>query len=317
MRKSLKRFTTLLIFMILCLAIGSPAVLAAENPSLELGVTVKLSGTLPTTPEDFLIKLAADEIGNPMPEGALNGVYTMTVTGAGAITFPEMTFSKVGIYKYRIWQQPGSDPNGYYDSTIYHLNVLITNAEDGGLEITSLLYKNEETDKSPDVIFDNHYANPAVVRFTAEKLLDGNIPDDDDFTFMLTDAEGAVLQTKRNLSEDVIFDEIAIRETGTNVYYLREQKGSDPFIQYDPSVYKITVDVSKNQAGDYVATTTIERKGQSYSGIPIFNNETLEFEDIEDLPLPSTGEAKTMFPLAGVILILSGTYLSLKPKKTR
>lgn len=317
MKKSLKRLTTLLIFMILCLTIGSPAVLAAENPTLELGVTVKLSGTLPTAPEDFLIKLAADEIGNPMPEATLNGVYTMTVTGAGTATFPEMTFSKVGIYKYRIWQQPGSDPNGYYDSTIYHLNVLITNAEGGGLEITSLLYKNEETDKSPDVIFDNHYANPAVVRFTAEKLLDEDIPDDNQFTFILMDEEETVLQTKRNLGKDVIFDEIAIRETGIKVYYLREEKGSDSFILYDSSVYKITIDVSKNQTGDYVAMTTIELEGQTYSGIPIFNNETLEFKDIEDLPLPSTGEAKTMLPLAGVILILSGAYLSLKPKKTR
>src|SRR5690554_5276083 len=72
MRKSLHRLTTLLIFMILCLTIGSPAVLAAESPSLELGVTENLSGTLPAVPEDFLIKLAAVEIGNPMPEATLN-----------------------------------------------------------------------------------------------------------------------------------------------------------------------------------------------------------------------------------------------------
>lgn len=314
MRTSLQRLTTLLIFMILCLTIGSPAVLAAESPSLELGVTVKLSGTLPTVPEDFLIKLAADEIGNPMPEATLNGVYTMAVTGAGTSTFPEMTFTKVGIYNYRIWQQPGLDPNGYYDTSIYHLNVFVTNALGGGLEIISLLYKDDETEKSPDVIFNNHYANPAVVRFTAQKQLDAKSPLDNQFTFMLTDADGVVLQTKRNQADAVIFDEIAIRENGTKVYYLKEEKGSNPFILYDPSVYKITVNVSKNSVGDYIAATTTELAGQTYSGIPIFRNRTFEIEDVRDLP--RTGEAQSMLPIIGVLLLLGGVTLNLHRKKT-
>jgi len=316
MRKSLKRLTTLLIFMILCLTIGSTAVKAAENPKLELDVTVNLSGILPPEPEDFLIKLEADEVGNPMPEGTLNGVYTMAITGAGTEAFPEMTFSKVGIYNYRIWQQPGLDPNGYYDTTIYHLNVFVTNAPGGGLEITSLLYKDDETDKSPDVIFENRYANPAVVSFTARKLLDERTPTDNQFTFMLTNSEGTVLQTKRNLGDEVSFDEISIRESGTKVYYLSEDKGSDPFIFYDSSVYKITVNVSKDSAGDYIASATTELAGQIYSGIPIFKNRTLEIEDVEPLPLPRTGEAKSMLPVIGVILLLGGVTLNLKRRKT-
>ena len=314
MRKSLHRLTTLLIFMILCLTIGSPAVLAAENPSLELGVTVNLSGILPTVPEDFLIKLEADEIGNPMPEATLNGVYTMAVTGGGTSTFPKLTFSKVGIYQYRIWQQPGLDPNGYYDTTIYHLNVFVTNAEGGGLEITALLNKAGETEKSDEIIFENRYATPAVVKFTAKKLLDDKIPINNQFTFMLTDADGTILQTKRNLADDVIFDEIALRETGTKVYYLREEKGSNPFVLYDPSVYKITVNVSKNSTGDYVATTTTELAGQIYSGIPVFKNKTLEIEDIRDLP--GTGEAQSMLPILGALLLLGGVTMNLKRKKT-
>ncbi len=311
MKKSLHHITTLLIFMILCLTIGSPAVLAAENPSLELDVTVNLSGILPPVPEDFLIKLEADEIGNPMPVATLNGVYTMVITGAGTANFPKLTFSKVGIYKYRIWQQPGLDPNGYYDTTIYHLNVFVTNAVGGGLEITSVINKDGEIEKKPDVIFDNRYANPAVVRFTAQKLLDNKTPLDNQFTFMLTDADGAVLQTKRNLADGVTFDDIVIKETGTKVYFLKEEKGANPLIQYDPTVYKITINVSKNSTGDYVATSTIEVSGKIYSGIPIFKNKTIIRE------LPKTGEAQSMLPILGVVLLLGGVTLNLKRKKTR
>lgn len=319
MIKRLQRLTTLLIFMILCLTIGSPAVQAAENPSLELDVTVNLSGVLPTVPEDFLIKLAAEEIGNPMPEATLNGVYTMAVTGAGTKTFPKMTFSKVGIYNYRIWQQPGLEEDGYYDTTIYHLNVFVTNAPGGGLEITSLLYKNDEKEKSPEVIFDNRYAAPAVVRFTAQKLLDNKIPLDNQFTFVLTDASGTVLQTKKNLGDDVMFDEIALKETGARVFYLKEEKGSDPFILYDQTLYKITVNVSKNTIGDYVASMTMEVNGQIYSGNPIFRNRTLEIEDVSDKPkpeLPRTGESKSMLPVVGVLLLIGGVSLNLNRKKT-
>ena len=307
MRMRFKRLMPLLIFSILCLTIGSPAVLAAENPSLELGVTVNLSGTLPAEPEDFLIKLTADEIGNPMPEGTLTDVYTLTVTGEGTATFPKITYPKVGIYKYRIWQQPGLDPNGYYDTTLYHLTVYVTNAVGGGMEITTVLYKDDETEKSPEVIFENRYADPAVVRFSARKLLDDTIPQDGRFTFLLTDADGTVLQTKQNIGDDVTFDAISIRETGITVFYLKEQRGTDLKMIYDPTVYKITVATAKTQTGDYVATTTIEKAGAVYPGIPLFNNRTGE--------LPNTGESNSVLPFIGALLLLGGAALSLRSRE--
>lgn len=169
----------------------------------------------------------------------------------------------------------------------------------------------ENTYVEPVVVADNRYANPAVVRFTAQKLLDNKTPLDNQFTFMLTDADGAVLQTKRNLADGVTFDDIVIKETGTKVYFLKEEKGSNPLIQYDPAVYKITINVSKNSTGDYVATSTIEVSGKIYSGIPIFKNKTIIRE------LPKTGEAQSMLPILGVVLLLGGVTLNLKRKKTR
>ena len=133
----------------------APTALAAENPSVAISATVKLTGTLPATPGSFPIKLSANELSNPMPVGSLNGISTMIVNGAGTVTFPEITFAKVGIYKYTIWQQSGSDPDCQYDTTIYHLTIFVTNADGGGLETTSVIYDGE-TEKCPAVVFHNN-----------------------------------------------------------------------------------------------------------------------------------------------------------------
>lgn len=146
------------VMAVMCMMSMSIPAFAAENPGVSIPVTVSLSGTLPKPAEDFTIKLRADNASYPMPEGAVGDVYTMTITGADTKNLPTITYNRVGIYTYTIYQVAGNNSKCTYDDTVYALTIYITNAEDGsGLEATAVLYPDSKGDKLPSAEFKNVY----------------------------------------------------------------------------------------------------------------------------------------------------------------
>lgn len=112
-------------------------VLAAELPRTRIQVNVSLEGTLPTKAEEFTINLKAEDISNPMPSNSTDEIYKMIVTGEDIKSLPEIVFSRVGIYRYTIWQDKGNNADCSYDNSVYYLTVYVTNKKDGeGLEDT-------------------------------------------------------------------------------------------------------------------------------------------------------------------------------------
>ncbi len=147
---------------VMCMVTMTVPAFAAEDPSVSIPVTITLSGTKPNPAENYTIKLAADDPSYPMPEGAKNGVYTMTITGAATKNLPTITYDQVGIYTYKISQVAGSNKKCTYDKSVYTLTVYITNAEGGdGLEVNAvvrLLKDGEEgKDKLGEATFKNVY----------------------------------------------------------------------------------------------------------------------------------------------------------------
>lgn len=149
-------FAALLVAVIGMLAYG-PKVLAAEASAVEVPVKITLSGTLPGTPEQFTIRLEAEDAANPMPEGSEDGVYTMEIRGAGEKSFPVITYTRVGIYNYEIYQEAGKNGDCTYDRAVYRMTVYVTNAEAGGLESTTVLYKDNQGNKLDKAAFHNTY----------------------------------------------------------------------------------------------------------------------------------------------------------------
>ncbi len=145
----------------LCLAAALVPAFAAENPGISIPVTVSISGSRPRPAEDYTIKLQADNIAYPMPEGSVDGVYTMTITGADTKNLPTITYNRVGIYTYTIYQVAGTSRRCTYDDRVCLLTVYITNAEDGsGLEATAVLYPDStKSDKLAGAEFQNHYSS--------------------------------------------------------------------------------------------------------------------------------------------------------------
>ncbi len=87
-----------------------------------------------------MVVLTAQNKVSPMPEGSVDGVYCMTVSGEGVKEFPEIQFQRHGVMEYTIHQEPGTHKRGTYDETVYNVTVYVTNAENGGLETTTLIY---------------------------------------------------------------------------------------------------------------------------------------------------------------------------------
>ena len=163
MKKRIQSVVMAALMLFMSLNAFAPAVYAAESLSVEIPVSVVLSGEVPEEAEEFTIKWKAGDDVSPMPEGSVEGVYTVKITGAGENTIPAMTYSKVGIYSYSVWQESGTNALGHYDSTVYNVRVYITNAEDGsGLEYTILAYREDESKKLDEIQFHNTYDAPPV-----------------------------------------------------------------------------------------------------------------------------------------------------------
>ena len=131
---------------------------AAELPGVSVPVTISLSGTLPYPAEDFTVVLKADDADYPMPNGTVNGVYSMTITGEGTENFPTITYSRVGVYTYTVYQVAGTNRKCTYDDTVYTLVVTITNKEDySDLEATAVLCPDSDGEKLPGAELENKY----------------------------------------------------------------------------------------------------------------------------------------------------------------
>lgn len=163
MRRWMRLIGAALAAVLCCAALVLPAC-AEEAPQVSVPVTVSLTGTLPRPAEKFTIRLKADDPAYPMPEGSVEGEYTMEITGADTKSLPPIVYNRVGIYTYKITQDAGKHRGCKYDATVYYLTVYITNAEDGsGLEATAVLYPNGQGEKVESVEFRNAYP---VVRTT-------------------------------------------------------------------------------------------------------------------------------------------------------
>ena len=157
MRKWLTVFLALVMTVMCSVTMVLPAY-AAELPGVSVPVTISLSGTLPYPAEDFTVVLKADDADYPMPNGTVNGVYSMTITGEGTENFPTITYSRVGVYTYTVYQVAGTNKKCTYDDTVYTLVVTITNKEDySGLEVTAVLYPDSDGEKLPGAEFENKY----------------------------------------------------------------------------------------------------------------------------------------------------------------
>lgn len=173
MKKRQSKFMMYLLIFTMFLVLFAPKALAEGVQSGEIPLTISLSGLPPVLDEDYEIVMKADNPAYPMPAGSIDGLFSMKVTGADTVKLPGIDFSSLGIYTYKIFQEPGTNELGVYSDSVYNLMVYVTNAHEGnGLETTVLLYLLGENEKYDEVVFNNNY-------YEEEFLGEEDIPEED------------------------------------------------------------------------------------------------------------------------------------------
>ncbi|MFS9166042.1 FctA domain-containing protein, partial [Streptococcus salivarius] len=176
--------------------------------------------------------------------------YEETVTNKnGKATFSNLTFNKVGTYIYTITETAGSDANVDYDAMTVTMTVTVTENSKGDLQ-ASVKYSGAGgfASSATDKIFNNYVVAPVKTRFDFSKALAGRELKAGEFSFVLKDSTGKVLQTKTNTKEGVVaFDDLTFDNTqvGTHKYTVEEVQGSEAGMQYDTMKAEVTITVTK------------------------------------------------------------------------
>lgn len=174
--KSMQKFVAALLGTALCAVLLATAAFAQGGVAVTLPVSIRTAGADPEPNAAYTFCLQAVD-NAPMPDGAQNGQYSVTVQGAGDYTFPQITYTAPGIYYYQISHAAGADTRCTYDATVYNVTVAITNKQDGtGLESAVTAHTGPSADKRDAMLFTNVYAPRPTTPPTATPTPKPEIP---------------------------------------------------------------------------------------------------------------------------------------------
>lgn len=227
--------------------------------------------TLPLTDNQFEFVLKE---GNNTLETAKNKAN-------GTVTFKELTYTEEGTHTYTITENQGTDTSINYSKQMITATVEVKKVNDklvatvtysGGDAEKGDTFTNTKTPPTPVP----PTVKPTTAQFKAKKVLAINGSSDrtlkaNEFTFLLKDQAGTLIDTKTNGENgDILFSPVSFNEAGTFTYTITEQKPATPesAITYDESVHTVTVTVTKDANGQLNADVQYDGK----KNIPTFTN---------------------------------------------
>lgn len=231
--------------------------------------------------DSFTFNLKALTDGAPMPDGAVDGVATATVTKANAenFGFGNITYTSEMLqgapsktFKYEVSEATGTI--GDIDYATNKATITVTVVDNGKGKLTASASTENGT-------FVNHYT--ASVNYTANggiqlaKVLNGRDMVEGQFKVAVTPANAESANVlglaegsnefampagtdskqvlKQILSDDVVFTQSDAGKTYT--YKVAEVNGGEAGYTYDGTVYTVTIKVTISDTGKLTVTTTV------------------------------------------------------------
>lgn len=230
--------------------------------------------TLPLTDDQFEFVLKE---GNNTLETAKNKAN-------GTVTFKELSYTAEGTHTYTITENKGTDASINYSTQTITATVAVKKVNDklvptvtysGGDTEKGNAFTNTKTPPTPPTPVPPT-VKPTTAQFKAKKVLAINGSSDrtlkaNEFTFLLKDQDGTLIDTKTNGENgDILFNPVSFNEAGTFTYTIVEQKPATPesAITYDESVHTVTVTVTKDETGQLNADVQYDGKKDT----PTFTN---------------------------------------------
>lgn len=183
--------------------------------------------------------LTANEFQFVLKDSAGHIVETVGNTTDGRVAFSELHFDKAGTYTYTVEEVKGTNEDIIYDGM--KATVWITVTRDGDALVSTVA-------NPKDTVFNNYVkeVQPAKAKFELTKVLTGRNLKDGEFSFVLKDDKGNVIQTVTNNAQgNISFENIVYDKPGVYYYTVEEVKGNEADVVYDNMVAKFQVTVTK------------------------------------------------------------------------
>lgn len=183
--------------------------------------------------------LIANEFQFVLKDSAGHIVETVGNTSDGRVAFSELHFDKAGTYTYTVEEVKGTNEDIIYDGM--KATVWITVTRDGDALVSTVA-------NPKDTVFNNYVKDvqPAKAKFELTKVLTGRNLKDGEFSFVLKDDKGNVIQTVTNNAQgNISFENIVYDKPGVYYYTVEEVKGNEADVVYDNMVAKFQVTVTK------------------------------------------------------------------------
>ena len=184
--------------------------------------------------------LTANEFQFVLKDEQGNVVQTVGNTADGRVAFSNLSFEKPGTYTYTVEEVKGNNEDIIYDGMKAKVSITVT--RDGEALVSTVT-------NPKDTIFNNYVKElkPAKAKFVLTKVLAGRQLQDGEFSFVLKDEKGNVVQTVTNDAKgNINFDSINYDKPGVYYYTVEEVKGYESNVVYDSMVAKLKVTVTKS-----------------------------------------------------------------------
>lgn len=184
--------------------------------------------------------LTANEFQFVLKDEKGNVVQTVGNTADGRVAFSNLSLEKPGTYTYTVEEVKGNNEDIIYDGMKATVSITVT--RDGEALLSTVT-------NPKDTIFNNYVKElkPAKAKFVLTKVLAGRQLQDGEFSFVLKDEKGNVVQTVTNDAKgNINFDSINYDKPGVYYYTVEEVKGYESNVVYDSMVAKLKVTVTKS-----------------------------------------------------------------------
>ncbi|MFC0278036.1 Spy0128 family protein [Enterococcus devriesei] len=224
--------------------------------------------------------LVKDEFSFVLKDKDGTVLQTKSNAANGTITFDELNYTEIGEHNYTISEVipegEAKETGITYDEKVYSVTVTVSEKEDK-LSATAV-YKDADNKEVEEAIFTNKYkALPTDINLKAKKVLEGRDLTENEFSFVLKDKDGTLLQTKKNTADGMItFDKLDYDKKGDYTYTISEvipeDEAKETGITYDEKVYNVTVKVEE-KAGQLSATAVYKDADNKEVDEVVFTNE--------------------------------------------
>lgn len=258
---------------------------ATDNPTAVKAVSASEGNHYKLKGDDFTFTLHRVTA----PDGVTaEADQTKANDARGNIRFDQLSFPLPGTYVYTVSERDVTVPGVTKDGTVTTITYTVKDVGHAGrLKVVDKTITRSDGETVNGIRFDNTY-NPKGVGCTlggVKTIINADtatnrIPQDGEFTFVLTSHDGAPMpegskdgvKTVTNTGTGFSFGRMDYDKPGTYVYTVTEQAGRDPTIGYSTQAYDVTVTVT-DQGGMLSASVdrqaTDVRFDNTYTPTPV------------------------------------------------